>query len=676
MKKTVNRTYITVLAVVLLILALVPAFLTRVGYEQDHKNVVVAVSYNDLSKNLAQESLDKILLDYYEAGVTVVNIPEEDVEGMAAQGRITTLTYGDLVHKYDDESIALAETVRQQAPGVDYDSRILLSKDPEKAAFVREGLALRKTPEEYTEVDAGSITAFVIYDGTNKKSSELLGFDEAAIAHLKDMGFEVALALRVQDSGSTAYLEQVERIVEQYGVRYLQLVPALEKDEYEDRKEPNYEGISRLISEHGLTMVVNEASDQLSNETPFGYEKIFAENSDDVIRLYENPTSKYTSEEDKAYALYTMYFNSTIDRHIRFINIAQVEETEMSHEAISQITIDAAEQYIAKVTSLGYTVNGETKAADYTVDRTLIYVIAAAVMVLLCYLMLVLLTGKESKPLTLAAWVLAALAAGASFVMPASLTALYPTAWAVIMPCFCITVVFSFVKSYAGKLSAPVLSALTPVLALALMFAGGIVMCSMLSGIDYYVNNVVFRGVKISLILPIFYGVAAYFVLFMDTKKYLSIDSMRNLLTSRIQVYWVLLAGVVAVVGYVYILRSGNVNSISSVERVMRDTLAELFAARPRTKEFLIGWPCLVLFAYYVKNTRQPLIQMALAAAGSIVIASVSNSYCHVFTDAMTIYSRTLNGLIVGAAVSVAAYLANLLLVKLAKAVYKRIIEP
>ena len=107
----------------------------------------------------------------------------------------------------------------------------------------------------------------------------------------------------------------------------------------------------------------------------------------------------------------------------------------------------------------------------------------------------------------------------------------------------------------------------------------------------------------------------------------------------------------------------------------MRDTLSELFAARPRTKEFLIGYPCLVLFAYYMKQIKLPIIQAGLAAGGSIVIASVSNSYCHVFTDALTIYSRTLNGLIVGAAVCVAAYIANLLLIQIVKAVYGRIIR-
>lgn len=673
--KRINRIHITVLAVILLVLALVPSFLTRVNYEQSRKNVVVAVSYNDLANKLGQESLEKILRNYYDAGVTVVNVPEEDVDSMSGRGEFTSLTYGDLIHKYDEESVALAEAVAQQAPQADYISRVLLTKDPAMADFLAERLALRKTAEEFTRVEAEGTTLFVIYDGRTKELNELLGYDEAALTRLQEMGFEIALSLRVQDSSSTAYLEHLEYIVEKYGVRYLQLAASLEKGDDEQVRKANYEGLSRVIRDHGLTLVINEDPDQLSNSAPFGYAQIFGETCDRVIRAYENPVTKYTTEADKAYALYTMYFNSTIDRHIRFINIAQVDEVEKSFDTISQITVDAARQYIDKITSLGYTVNGETEAMDYRVDRTFIYVVSAAIMVLLCYLMFVMLTGNTDARWNLAAAILAVLAAGASFVMPAGLTALYPTAWAVIMPCFCITAVFGFIKYKAEKIPAALLSALAPVLAVLLMYAGGIVMCSMLSGIDYYMNNLVFRGVKLSLILPILFGLVAYFFLFMDTKKYLSVSGVRQLLTSRIQVNWVLLAGAAGVVAYVYLLRSGNVNTISSMERLMRDTLSEMFAARPRTKEFLIGYPCLALFAYYRKQTKLPLVQAALAAGGSIVIASVSNSYCHVFTDALAIYSRTLNGLIVGAVVCVAAYLANLLLVKIVKTVYGHIIR-
>ena len=84
----------------------------------------------------------------------------------------------------------------------------------------------------------------------------------------------------------------------------------------------------------------------------------------------------------------------------------------------------------------------------------------------------------------------------------------------------------------------------------------------------------------------------------------------------------------------------------------MRNSIADVMAARPRTKEFLIGWPSLVLLVYYIKNTDIKLIRWGFAVASSILFASVINSFCHVFTAAGTIYSRLFNGLFVGAFVA------------------------
>ena len=74
--------------------------------------------------------------------------------------------------------------------------------------------------------------------------------------------------------------------------------------------------------------------------------------------------------------------------------------------------------------------------------------------------------------------------------------------------------------------------------------------------------------------------------------------------------------------------------------------MAEISFARPRTKEFLIGWPALALFAYYIKNNHCKLMTWAFAAASGILFASIMNTFCHVFTDATTSALRTVNGLV------------------------------
>ncbi|MBQ7901642.1 MAG: hypothetical protein IJ365_06745, partial [Clostridia bacterium] len=101
--------------------------------------------------------------------------------------------------------------------------------------------------------------------------------------------------------------------------------------------------------------------------------------------------------------------------------------------------------------------------------------------------------------------------------------------------------------------------------------------------------------------------------------------------------------------------------------------LTEVFPARPRTKEFLMGYPALVLFVYYAKNTDINILKWLLAVGASILAASITNSFCHVFTDFSVIVTRTVNGLLIGIIVSIVAYIANLILVRVIKAIGNRL---
>ena len=93
---------------------------------------------------------------------------------------------------------------------------------------------------------------------------------------------------------------------------------------------------------------------------------------------------------------------------------------------------------------------------------------------------------------------------------------------------------------------------------------------------------------------------------------------------------------------------------------------------RPRTKEFLVGWPCLVLFVYYLKTMNVKLLEWAFAVGSSILFASVINSFCHVFTGAGIIYTRVINGVIIGAFVCAGALVANAVIVKIVKYLMKK----
>ncbi len=669
MKKISTSVIATVLALIL-VLTLIPTFAKRLDNESRNKNVVISLYYNDLATRLDGKALDEAIDEFYNIGVTTVSLSEENVNAMVARGDVTNIKYNVLRHKYDDESIELAEIIAKNAPETSYNSELLITKDDEVASFVREHLADRMTNDEYAEIEGNNgMTVFSIYEGILPTSEIVLGYNEDTLDTLSKKGFDICLVLKLQDNSSTRYLDTLEQTVKKYGVKYLSIRKSVKAPEKEKDGAEHYERLSRIISDNNLTLVVTETPTQLSNEKPFGYSHIFKENNTRVLRSYETYDASHADPTNYMFR-YQQYLNSTIDRNIRFITVSQIHLSYTSYEKLNEYTLKAAETYIDKIQELGYTVNGETSELDYNVNLTPVNAVAAAIMVLLAYVILCTVFGIENKKLFAAFAVLALCAFGGTFVLPGSLQALYSTAWAVVIPCFGMTTVFAFLKNTDGKIGVIPTAIITPLLAAVVMSIGGIVMSSLLSGIDYYINNDIFRGIKLSLFLPLVYAVVAFYFMFMKGKRSLLKD-IKTIAMSDIKVYWIAIAAVIGIVGLVYIRRSGNVNTISGLETAMRNFITDTFAARPRTKEFLIGYPCLVLLVYYLRKTNLPLIQIILAAGGAIVTASISNSFCHVFTDAATIYMRVVNGVLIGAVVCVAAYLGNLVLVWLVKRIYR-----
>ena len=126
----------------------------------------------------------------------------------------------------------------------------------------------------------------------------------------------------------------------------------------------------------------------------------------------------------------------------------------------------------------------------------------------------------------------------------------------------------------------------------------------------------------------------------------------------------ILLAGVA-----IMLIRSGNVSSTPAFEEKMRLLLEKYLIARPRTKEVFVGYPCLLLLCYFVKNGMlvryRELLRIGVAAGFS----SVVNSFCHFHTPLTLILLREFNGLwcgvIVGAVLVIAVKFVVVPLLKL-----------
>ncbi|MBE7044299.1 MAG: hypothetical protein E7397_02120 [Ruminococcaceae bacterium] len=675
MKKFVTN-YIPYLLLAVMLIALIPSITNRISHEEGNKNVVISLLYNDIRNKLSTEHLDDTLEEYKKAGINTISIMEDDINSMVARGDITTIKYNMLHHRYDWESVEMAEMIEKNCPKVTYDSHVVIARKKHTKEKLRYMM-----PRKYTEDDyafAGTydgMDMYILYDGRKQLWDYAVGYDEDEIQSFIDRGFHVALIFKVKNYANTEYLEDIDRIVKKFDIEYLNIKEDAYKADPEDVIEENYKGLAKIINKNDMTLVVTENTDQLSNQKCLGYAHIFDETmkgSKKVIRAYETYDD---SQVDESFYLYrcAQYFNSTIDRNIRFITVTQVAPKEISYLKCSENTLKATKLYKEKIEALGFRVNQETTPIDYTAEKTRNAAICAVIMVLCLLLMWQMITRIKLLLITLPALLIAGAAFAGTYILPDVLLSLYPTAFCVIMSCFAMTAVLYFVKTMKDRISLPLLLLGTLLLMLGILFAGAVCMGCMLSGIDYYINNEIFRGIKLSLMLPIFYTTILYYFLFLKKAKTGVLSDIKKVFSAEIKVYWLLIGGVIAAVGIYYIIRSGNVNKISGFEQAMRNAITEIFPARPRTKEFLIGYPALILFVYYVKNSKIALVQWLLAIAASILAASVTNSFCHVFTDFSVIVSRTLNGLLIGIGVSVFAYIANIILIQLLKTINRKL---
>jgi hypothetical protein len=111
--------------------------------------------------------------------------------------------------------------------------------------------------------------------------------------------------------------------------------------------------------------------------------------------------------------------------------------------------------------------------------------------------------------------------------------------------------------------------------------------------------------------------------------------------------------------GYLLLARSGNQSDIapSSLELVLRSHLTTLLQVRPRFKEFVVGFPALMLVATLLPAHRARWGWL-LALAIGVGLADVVDTFSHLHTALAVSVLRLANGAVLGIAIGALAIVA------------------
>lgn len=181
-----------------------------------------------------------------------------------------------------------------------------------------------------------------------------------------------------------------------------------------------------------------------------------------------------------------------------------------------------------------------------------------------------------------------------------------------------------------------------------LCILGSLMITGLLSDISFLKGIERFSGVKLSFILPL---------LLIGLFFYLRPQRIKSTFFVLKRLYYspVRTAGLVSIfslffIFIVMIIRTGNLIVLPRIpwELEFRQLLEQLFYVRPRTKEFLLGYPLLLISFLYIDVKISRLWIWFFNILGSIALISVVNSFCHFHSPLNISLYRTILGMILG----------------------------
>ena len=186
----------------------------------------------------------------------------------------------------------------------------------------------------------------------------------------------------------------------------------------------------------------------------------------------------------------------------------------------------------------------------------------------------------------------------------------------------------------------------------AIALLGGIFVTGLLSQVAFMLEVEQFFGVKALLVVPPLVVIATYaFTAIFGAKQ-----SVSDVAQAPVRAWMVAAFAVVAAAAVFLIIRSGNQPQVgaSGFELGVRGALTQLMGARPRFKEFLIGYPPIFLLAAMRADHRRRLGWLVVLAA-SIGLADVLDTFSHIHTALSVGLLRTFNGAALGAVIGIGA---------------------
>ena len=184
-----------------------------------------------------------------------------------------------------------------------------------------------------------------------------------------------------------------------------------------------------------------------------------------------------------------------------------------------------------------------------------------------------------------------------------------------------------------------------------------------LSDVKYFLEFEIFRGIKLTFVLPLILVAVAFlqrFNIVDEVRKNVpALQQFKEILNMNITVK-TLLAALIVLAGFaILILRSGHTAGmpVAGAEIKIRAMLEQFFYARPRSKEIFFGHPAFILAMSAFLKKFPKMICFVLTIAATIGQSSMVETFAHMRTPIFMSFMRGIDGVIPGAIIGAALVL-------------------
>jgi len=620
----------------------------RIQVEQDYKTVNLSVNESDIRSlaNANGKTTEEMLDILKDKGVSQVLFKESTIASLENAGDLMIAQGADV------QNLSVSSSLPANLPISETNYYLVVTDDAWREQVLREVPAKISGAVAYDDGELGVVTVPTSIEATQSNQSKAqlafsgigVGFDQEWLNTVANAGFDIIAQVSSWESPTDESLEMLADDIK--------AVPNLCMLMFNDKYIPGYPDPDKI--EVFYQLLLDDNGDiaaplgQIEFSPQEGFNTLANLADKDVVRLHTISNDEMSKFEGETGESMDAGITEALDRW----DLA-ARERNMRALLVRFFSIDMPGTYyesnMAYLDALhtqlednGFTVGGDVQEMA-SLD------IPAAVRLLvgfgICAGFMLLLLEIGFRRLALAGFVLSALAWVGMYVVNQTLAMqLMALASVIEFP------ILSCLYFLPPKKDLSLLQSIGRLLALcAVSFIGAVLMVGVLSDKAFMLKLSSFIGVKIAHVIPI---VVVPFVLYIvRDKKPLSL--CKSLLNKALDYKWAIVFAVVAVALMIYLSRTGNESGeISGIEAAMRQFLNDTMGVRPRSKEFLIGYPATILYLMYAAKHRALWVLSIPLVIGQI---SLVNTYAHIHTPLLIALQRSLNGLILGILVAVVA---------------------